>query len=138
MIEQNKAAIRQFISTVFNDHEVSRAGDFFAADFRDHSPWPEMPATVEGFKQGLRSMLEAFPDMTYEIEDLVAEGDLVAIRGALRGTHRGQFIGQPPTGKRVTVPLLDIIRLVDGKMAEHWGETDTMAMMQQLGLAPPQ
>ena len=80
--------------------------------------------------------LSAFPDTQMTVEDELADGDKVATRWTATGTHTGELMGIPPTGKQVTVTGMDINRLVGGKIVEHWGEFDQMGMMQQLGVVP--
>jgi predicted ester cyclase len=80
--------------------------------------------------------LAAFPDLQTIIEELIAEGDTVVRRGFFCGTHQGEFQGIPPTGKQVTVPMIAIERIVDGKVVEHRASPDIMGMMQQLGVIP--
>ena len=78
----------------------------------------------------------AFPDFHHTVEDLVAEGDKVVPRLTLRGTHQGDFQGLPPTGKQVTFSGINVMRLEDGKIVEHWSIGDTLGMLQQLGAIP--
>jgi predicted ester cyclase len=78
----------------------------------------------------------AFPDFKATIDDIVAESDKVVIRMTWSGTHKGEFMGIPATGKRVSFGVIDIMRIAGGKLVEHWGQTDTMGMMQQLGAIP--
>jgi predicted ester cyclase len=78
----------------------------------------------------------AFPDFKATINDIIAEGDKVVIRMTWNGTHRGEFMGIPPTGKRVSFGVFDILRIAGGKFVEHWGQMDSMLMMQQLGVIP--
>jgi predicted ester cyclase len=82
---------------------------------------------------GLRS---AFPDFKATIEDIVAEGDKVVVRQTFSGTHKGEFMGVPPTGKSISIGVIDIIRVDGGKFVEHWGQMDTTGMIQQLGAIP--
>ena len=82
------------------------------------------------------SYTTAFPDLELTTEDIVAEGDKVAIRNTWRGTHQGSFHGLPPTGKRVAFTGTDIIRFVDGRIAEQWADLDALGLMQQLGAFP--
>jgi len=78
----------------------------------------------------------AFPDVRFTVEDQIADGDLLANRFTVRGTHQGEFMGIPPTGKQATVSGIDMIRVRDGKVVEHWVQMDQMGLMQQLGLMP--
>ncbi len=79
---------------------------------------------------------EAFPDSYFTVEDMVAEGDKVVTRKTFHGTHEGEFIGIPPSGRAVSMGLIDIVRISDGKVVEHWSMGDSLGMMQQLGVIP--
>jgi len=92
---------------------------------------------LEAFKQIEAMLLTALPDVHYTVEDLLAEGDKVAVRLTVTGTQHGAFMGIPPTGKHTTVTESAISRIVGGKIAEHWSETDMLGLMQQLGVNPP-
>jgi hypothetical protein len=82
------------------------------------------------------AMMDAFPDLSFAIEDMIAEGDKVAVRGRMSGTNTGAFRGMPPTGKSVTMGFISLCRVADsGKIAETWGYNDTIGFMQQLGLS---
>ena len=93
--------------------------------------------TYESFIQYNIEFLTAFPDVSFSIEDIVAEGDRVALRAIGRGTHTGPYRGMPATGKKVEVSMIGIGRYVNGKMAELWRISDRLGMMQQLGVMPP-
>ena len=128
--EQNKAVVRQLIEDVFNQGQMALMDDLLTADFVEHEELPpEMPAGREGVN-------EAFPDFQATIEDIIAEGDKVVIRMTWSGTQEGAFMGIPASGKRFTMPVIDIFLMAGGKIAEHWGLTDMMGMMQQLGAMP--
>ena len=135
--EQNKAIVRQMVEEIFNRGNMSRADEFLAADFveREELP-PGMPPGREGVKLMTTMFRSAFPDFKATIDDLIAEGDKVAIRMTWSGTHKGEFMGIPPTGKSVSFGVFDVIRIAGGKFVEHWGLMDSMAMMQQLGAMP--
>ncbi len=79
---------------------------------------------------------QAFPDSYFTVEDMIAEGDKVATRKTFHGTHQGEFMGIPPTGQQVSIGLIDIVRIVDGRVVEHWAMGDNLGMMQQLGVIP--
>jgi steroid delta-isomerase-like uncharacterized protein len=135
--EQNKAVVRQMVEEVFNRGNVGRSDEFVAPDFVEHEELPPgMPRDREGVKQLTALMLSAFPDFKATIDDMVAEGDKVVMRMTWRGTHKGEFMGVPPTGKRVSFEVIDIIRIAGGKFVEHWGLMDGMGLMQQLGAMP--
>ena len=91
---------------------------------------------MEAWRQFSASFVEAFPDLRLTVEDIALEGDTVAARVDFRGTHRGEFQGIPPTGKEVAFSSIEIDRMVDGKVAEHWFEMDLLGLMGQLGAIP--
>ena len=104
-------------------------------DFLDHDR--ENPThDRDGAKQFAAMARSAFPDVAAKVEDLIAEGDRVVARATISGTHNGEFMGVPPTGKRITFTCIDILRCADGKIVEHWGEADNVGMLQQLGVIP--
>ena len=103
----------------------------------DHTPPVGLPTGVEGVRAFFNMQFAAFPDGQVRSQDMIAEGDKVVHRMSGEGTHQGHFLGIPPTGKRVTWSFIDIWRIKDGLLAEHWVEADMMSMMQQLGLIPP-
>jgi steroid delta-isomerase-like uncharacterized protein len=135
--EQNKALVRQMVEEIFNRGNLGRADEFLAPDFveREELP-PGIPRDREGVKQLTAMLRGAFPDFRATIDDMVAEGDKVVMRMTWRGTHKGEFMGIPPTGKSVSFGVIDIIRIAGGKFVEHWGQMDSMALMQQLGAMP--
>lgn len=135
--EQNKALVRRMVEEVFNRGNVSRVDELLASDFveREELP-PGIPRDREGVKQLTIAMRTAFPDFKATIDDIVAEGDKVVVRQTWRGTHKGEFMGVPPTGKRVSFGVFDVIRFAGGKGVEHWGLMDSMGLMQQLGAIP--
>jgi steroid delta-isomerase-like uncharacterized protein len=133
--EQNKELATRMIEEIFNRGNIGKADEFLAPDFveREELP-PGLPGGREGVKQLTVMLRSAFPDLKVTVDDIVAEGDKVVIRQTWTGTHTGgEFMGVPPTGRSVSVGVIDIIRVADGKFAEHWGQMDSMAMLQQLG-----
>jgi steroid delta-isomerase-like uncharacterized protein len=136
MAEQDKARIQEFIERVFNQHDVDSAGEYLASDLVDHNPWPGFPGTLQGFKNGTKAFFAAFPDARVEIDEILSDGDKLIVRNRLIGTNSGAFMGMPATGKRAEVEGIDIVRMVDGKQAEHWGVFDAAGLMQQLGVIP--
>ena len=99
--EENRALIRRFIDEVFNQRNLHAIDEHLTTDYVDHAMPPGLPTNREGFKQFIGSFLEAFPDFHYTIEDILADGNRVAIRLTAQGTHQGTFLNMPPTGKRV-------------------------------------
>lgn len=137
MSEENKAIVQRFFEEVWNEGNPSAIDELVAANYEDHSLPPGMPSGAEGLKQTIAMYQSAFPDTRMTVEDQFAEGDRVVARWTGRGTHTGELMGIPPTGKQVTVTGIDIYRVVGGKVVEHWGEFDQMGMMQQIGVVPP-
>jgi steroid delta-isomerase-like uncharacterized protein len=135
--EENKTLLRRYIEEVFNKGNIAAADEVLAPNFVHHSLPKGVPPDREGLKRFVTVLLSAFPDFHITIEDLVAEGDRVAARFTWRGTHKGEFIGIPPTGKPVTVVEHCLHRVEGGKIAESWVELDQLGMMQQLGIVPP-
>ena len=139
MTEQNKTSFKRLYEEVFNQGNFDVADELIGANVIEHQQQPGVAPDAAGpelVKQIARFFRSAFPDLNIAVEDLIAEGDRVAARVTITGTHEGELMGIPPTGKRVEVSSMDIIRFEDGKAAEHWGETDIMSMMQQLGVVP--
>jgi steroid delta-isomerase-like uncharacterized protein len=79
---------------------------------------------------------EAFPDLRATVEEIVEEGDRIAVRATFTGTHDGEFMGIPASGRTISIQAMDVVRVVDGRAAEHWGVTDVMGLMQQIGAIP--
>ncbi|HEX6385062.1 MAG TPA: ester cyclase, partial [Anaerolineae bacterium] len=120
-----------------NEGNLGVADELIVADAVEHEEFPGLEGSgPEVAKQFVAIIRSAFPDVRVQTQDMIAEGDKVVARVTLTGTHRGEFLGIPPTGKQVEVSTIDIIRVADGKMVEHWGVTDNLGMMQQLGVVP--
>lgn len=117
--------------------DIAGFGALVADDFVEHQGGPGLPPTREGTLDFFRLLLAAFPDMHMHVEDLIAAGDKTVARVTATGTHMGEFMGLPATGKRAEVQLIDIMRFnSDGLVCEHWGVTDMLGLMQQLGAVP--
>lgn len=128
--------VRRFYDLI-NAGDIDGFGDLLAEDFIEHEETPGLSPTKEGVKEFFQMNRAAFPDMRMDVDDIVASGDKVVARVTVSGTHRGEFMGMPATGKHIEVSLIDIMRLGgDGLAHEHWGVMDTLAMMQQLGAVP--
>ena len=133
--EQNKAIVRRWVAGGWNTGDLSLVDEFYA-DYTLHSPgMPDVQGT-EAFKAFVTMYRSAFPDIHFALEDMVAEGDKVAWRATTRGTHQGELMGIPATGKQVTVAGITLSRLKDGKVVEEWTNWDTLGMLQQLGVVP--
>ena len=135
--ELNKKVARQLVEEIMNQGNTSLVDDLFAPDFVEHEELPPgMPAGREAVRQLPVVLHSAFPDFSATINDLIAEGDKVVIYMTWSGTQQGQWMGMPPSGKPMSINVIDILRVANGKIVEHWGLTDSMAMMQQLGAMP--
>ncbi len=134
--EANKATNRRFYEEVINQKRLAVVDEVAGANYVSHSFPPGLPPGREGLKAFISAFHAAFPDGHLSIDHMIAAGDTVATRLTFRGTHMGDFMGIPPTGKKVTVPALDMARYADGKLVEHWGGPDQMSLMQQLGVIP--
>ena len=135
--EDNKAVIRRWIEA-FNERDLQGEADVLAPGFVAHVPDAPAPLDLEGleaWREFTAPFVEAFPDLRLTIQDIAAEGNTVAARVAFRGTHRGEFQGLPPTGKEVAFSSIEIDRVVDGKVEEHWVEINLLGLVQQLGVA---
>ncbi len=137
MSDANKAIIGAFIEEVINQGRLERADDLVKEDFIELDPLPGQQQGREGLKAALHSMLTAFPDMHWYVDEMVAEGDKVVTRFHWNGTHRDSFLGIPATGRSVTVVGVVIDLLDSGKMAESRILMNTLGMMEQLGVIPP-
>jgi len=117
--------------------DIDGFGELVAEDFVEHEETPGLEPSKEGVKQFFHMYKAAFPDLRMEAQDILVSGDKVVARARATGTHQGEFLGMPATGKSVDVQLIDIIRFGDDGLArEHWGVFDALAMMQQLGVIP--
>ena len=117
--------------------DIAGFGELVADDFIEHEGGPGLPPTKEGTLEFFRILLAAFPDMRMDVEDLIASEDKTVARVKVTATHQGEFMGVPPTDARVEIQLIDIMRFNDaGLVCEHWGVTDMLSLMQQLGVVP--
>ena len=132
--EENKALIRRLVDEVYNDNDLDVLDKLVAQDIINHSAVPEHQHGIEGFRHVNEWVRAAFSDVHYEIEDMIAEGDMVACRITVSGTQDGEFRSNPPTGKRFSVDHVHWHRLADGKLVERWAVRDDLGAAQQLGL----
>jgi predicted ester cyclase len=133
--EESRAIVRRWIET-FNNRDTQGEADVRAPGYVAHAPGLPGPLDSEAWTQFIASFAEAFPDLRLTVEDVFSAGDMVAPRVAFRGTHRGEFQGIPPTDKQVAFTSIEIDRMVDGKVQEHWFEMDLLGLMGQLGAIP--
>ena len=129
--EKHKLLVQRYIDEVWNGRQS--AAPFFAPHYRRYLSATAPALTGDEQQQRISGFHSAFPDLHFMVEDLVAEGDRVVFRATMRGTHRGEFRDIAPTGKPVTITVLDIVRVEQGLFAEQWGGLDLWALLQQLG-----
>jgi steroid delta-isomerase-like uncharacterized protein len=132
--KETKTTIKKFYEEVVNTREPNRADQHIATDMVEHG---DLPGTegydgLEAFKQFLSTMINAFPDYQTTIEEVIAEMDKVVVLTTVSGTHHGDFMGLAPTGTHITLPGIDIYRVVEGNIVEHRGYFDGARLMQQL------
>ncbi len=139
--EKNVELVRRFFEEVWNKGNFSVVDELLAPNYADHSLPPGAPRGRNGYKASVNMFRSAFPDIHFSLDQVLAEGDRVAIRLTGRGTHRGLFMGIPPTGKEVSFGGMTFICLENGKVIERWGISDIPGLMQQLaggaGQPPP-
>ena len=133
---ENKAVLASFVEEVINEGKLERADDLVAIDFVELDPLPGQQQGREGLKQVISTFRTAFPDIRWVIEEMVAEGDKVFSRFTWHGTHRGEFLGVPATGRQISVMGMVVDRVVAGKMVESQILMDSLSMMRQLGVIP--
>jgi steroid delta-isomerase-like uncharacterized protein len=135
MSEENKAIVRRIFDEVWGAHREDRVEAYFATDLVQH---PELPGLggFEGVKASVRMFAAAISDDSNVIEDMIAEGDRVAIRWSATGTHTGELLGIAATGKPIVTTAITIYRFRDGKVVEGWTEYNSLEMMQRLGVIP--
>jgi predicted ester cyclase len=135
--EAHKTLVRRFVEEVQSQGRLEVLDELVAPTFVNYTAPPGVPSNREGVKQITLLFRRAFPDGVMTVEDMIAEGDTVATRKTFRGTHQGEFMGIPPTGRRVAIELIDMVRVVDGRVVEHWNVVDNLGLLQQLGVLPP-
>jgi predicted ester cyclase len=128
----NKEIVRRFSDDVWGQGDLRTADEVLAVDLVEHNPLPGQGAGREGHKQVVALYRSAFPDLRVTTEDLIADGDRVALRWKAEGTHLGELMGMAPTGKRVTLTGIDIMRIAGGRIVERWAEDNGQVVLQQL------
>jgi predicted ester cyclase len=134
-LEQNKAIVLKFYEA-FDQKDVERGRELISADIVGRGMETDTLKGYDAFMQYGMMMFTAFPDGRHVWEEVIAEGDKVVTRGTFSGTHQGELMGISPTGRQVRFSVVHIDRIEDCKIVEHWGQGDTLTMMQQLGVIP--
>jgi steroid delta-isomerase-like uncharacterized protein len=132
-IEENKRIVRRY-QDIYNSNNLDHLIEVVSEDLLTPNIMPGVPHGLEGAKAAHRIMLAGFPDYQTIIKDVISEGDKVAARIKMTGTHTGEFIGIPATGRQVSFTGIYFARIANGKIVEHWGEEDSVSLLQQLGV----
>lgn len=131
-----KALGKRFNDEVMTQGKVEVIDELVTDDFVEHQAMPGMPPGKEGVKAFVKVFRDAFPDLKVETVSTAVDGDELWMHSIMTGTHKGEFGGIAPTGKTVTVEMFDRVRIDGNKAAEHWGVSNDLAMMTQLGVVP--
>lgn len=136
-VQENEAVVRRFFEA-WNEADFDAVEEVVAADAEHHNPMdpPDLPPGPEGEIQLIETYRSAFPDAAIEIEDLLSDGDRVAVRWTATGTQEGEFMGVEPTGAEVDIAGFEINRVEDGRIAESWGLFDGLGLLRQLDAVP--
>jgi len=130
--DDNKAAVRRFFEDAWNKGDLAQVKAFLADEFVSHNSLNFAIQSSDDYCRGLVAYRAAFPDLLTSVEDVIAEGDRVVVRGTDRGTHQGEFMGMAASGRFVTATWIEIFRMESGKAVEGWVESDTKMLMDQL------
>ena len=134
-IEKNKDIARRFVDEVFVQGRAETVDEIVSPEFQSHS-WPSTGDGREDVKQAIERVSQGLEDIGFDVEDMIAEDDRVAIRVTATARQVGEFMGMPPSGKSYEIGEIHIFRITDGQITEHWDQIDTLGLMQQLGALP--
>jgi steroid delta-isomerase-like uncharacterized protein len=135
MSDSNKNIVRRLFDEIWNQGHQQLADELFAGNYTHHdSSTPDVGRGPDGEKKRVTLYRNAFPDLRFNVEDLIAEGESVTARWSCRGTHKAELNGIAPTGKQITISGISVVRFSSGKMVEGWVNWDALGMMQQLGV----
>ncbi len=135
-IAGNKVLARRIVEEIFSQGNLNSINELFAPGIVIHDPDKELHG-IEQVKQGILNLRSAFPDLSYAVEDMIAEGNKVVIRFTGKGTQRGEFRGVSPTEKRMSYTGIMILRFAESKVVEYWAVSDVLGIFRQLGVVPP-
>jgi steroid delta-isomerase-like uncharacterized protein len=133
MSKQVNIAAQQKMGEAVNKGNLDVFHEVFAANVKDHDPAPDQDPGPQGFIAFFTDMRTAFPDLKVAVEDMVADDEQVAIAYTITGTHQGNFLGIPATGKKIEARGVQIAKFKDGKIVERWGSSDELGMLKQIG-----
>jgi len=136
MSEDSKQVVKRFVHGYQTEHDPVVIDEVIAEDAVDHSAMPGMPPGRAGVRMLHEMLFAAFDGFNATIDDQLAEGDKVVTRKTFRGTHTGEVFGVPPTGRPVEFGVIDIVRVRDGQIVEHWNQLDLLGLMRQIGAVP--
>jgi steroid delta-isomerase-like uncharacterized protein len=136
MEDTNLAQMKKFYTDVINQGKFDLLDQLCTENFIEHEELPGVKPNREGVKQFFQMYRKAFPDLKFEIEQMIAKDDKVVTYITITGTHKAEFMGVPASGKKINLKGIDIVRFKNGRAVEHWGVTDTMTMMSQIGAIP--
>jgi steroid delta-isomerase-like uncharacterized protein len=135
LLERNRRIGERYFDEVWNQGRLDVLDELLSPDYVNHTPSAgSPPAGPDGLKPIVQAIRQAFPDLHYRIEDVMATDDAVILRVVMTGTHHGSFFGLAPTGRRIEVNQINIERIRNGRIAEHWRVTDELVLMRQLGV----
>jgi steroid delta-isomerase-like uncharacterized protein len=134
-IENNKGLVETLVKTVFQKHDFSKLDEIMRDDYIQHNQ--ATPQGKAGFRQFFEQIFKAMPDFSYTLKKIVGDGDIVMIYSVTTATHQGEWLGNPATGNKLNFDVVDIFRIENGKIAEHWDVADTLKMSVQLGRIKP-
>jgi steroid delta-isomerase-like uncharacterized protein len=134
-VERNKVVLES-IREAINTGNFDTFDDLVVEDFQEHLNAVGAASGREGYRQMMRGVRAAFPDLTITHHNVIGQDDMLAFRMTASGTHKGEFAGLPPTGNRISFGGMEIMRFEDGRAAERWGELDQLGLLQQLGAIP--
>jgi steroid delta-isomerase-like uncharacterized protein len=137
MSNDPKTIATRELDEVWVKGKLAAIDELYATNLVDHNPIANLPPGLGGLKIFVQSLREGFPDARFSLDLLFAEGPLVARRWTMTATHRGPFLGIPPTGKSITMTGIDLLKIEAGKIVAIWHNEDVAAMFAQLGVAPP-
>ena len=132
----HKELARRWFAEVMNQGNEDTIDEICAPNFVDHDPLPGTAPDRDGLHDFVKQIRTAFPDIETSVDDMLVEGDEIAVRSTFRGTHDGEFMGIPATGKKVEVANYDFVRMENDQAVEHWGTIDSAALMEQIGAVP--
>jgi steroid delta-isomerase-like uncharacterized protein len=135
-LEENRDVVSREVK-FWNAHNADTASEVYAANYVGHDPGGTHAGSFEHLRQSAAAVFAAFPDFHLTADDVIVEGDKAVKRWTARGTHKGEYMGIPATGKEILVTGTNFFRIANGKVVECWAQSDSLGLLQQLGVIPP-